>query len=165
MTVHDGVKAAEIGRAAAVHENRADCAAVLVPGVCQIIVVVRALHQRIGNLGARNGNPADDITVDLLQSRQVHLLQRLCIRVGRRSGFGFGLRFLLRLFGWLLNGFRFQHFGYRGNLGSLGVGFITCTVARHLAHQHKCADGKHRCQKKQYRSLYFRLHVLTSFFA
>ena len=73
--------------------------------------------------------------------------------------------FLLRLFGWLLNGFRFQHFGSRGNLGSLGVGFITCTVARHLAHQHKCADGKHRCQKKQYRSLYFRLHVLTSFFA
>ena len=96
VTVHDGVKAAEIGRAAAVHENRADCAAVLVPGVCQIIVVVRALHQRIGNLGARNGNPADDITVDLLQSRQVHLLQRLCIWVGRRSGFGFGLRFLLR---------------------------------------------------------------------
>ena len=96
VTVHDGVKAAEIGRAAAVHENRADCAAVLVPGMCQIIVVVRALHQRIGNLGARNGNPADDITVDLLQSRQVHLLQRLCIWVGRRSGFGFGLRFLLR---------------------------------------------------------------------
>ena len=96
VTVHDGVKAAEIGRAAAVHENRADCAAVLVPGVCQIIVVVRALHQRIGNLGARNGNPADDITVDLMQSRQVHLLQCLCIWVGRRSGFGFGLRFLRR---------------------------------------------------------------------
>ena len=165
MTVHDGVKAAEIGRAAAVHENRADCAAFLVPGVCQIIVVVRALHQRIGNLGARNSNPADDITVDLLQSRQIHLLQRLCIRVGRRSGFGFGLRFLRRRFGWLLNGFRLCHFGYRGNLGSLGVGFIACTVARHLAHQHECADGKHRCQKKQYHSPYLGLHTLTSFFA
>ena len=58
-----------------------------------------------------------------------------------------------------------RHFGYRGNLGSLGIGFIACTVARHLAHQHECADGKHRCQKKQYHSPYLGLHTLTSFFA
>ena len=145
MAVKNGVEAAKVGRTTRVKKNRADRAAHAVPCVGEVIVVVRTLHERVGNRGIRNGNPADYVRVDRLQGRQVDgsrgAFHRGLRRGGRFHGGGFGSRFGCR--------FRFG-FGERRNLRRFGIGGVARAVVEKSAHEHRAAAEAGHCQDERY---------------
>ena len=141
VTVNDGIEAAPVGGAARVHEDRTDGAAAAVPCMREVVVVVRALHERIGDRGIRDGQPAEHIGVHRLKGSKVDACERVCLRLGR----GFGRRLRGGCFG---RGFR-RRLGQLCDFGGLLVGCVAGPVVKQLMDEHSAADDQDGRQSKR----------------
>ena len=72
MAVNDGIEVREVGGIPGLQEDGAHGARPFLPGAAEVVIVIAALEEGVGDHGIGDEDPAQDIGIDLPEGGEVH---------------------------------------------------------------------------------------------